>query len=264
MGRRRTIAFGELLEHPLVGLPADSGLSRFLAAQASRSGRVPRHRVRLSGFDGMAQLVAAGVGIAILPRFTTRSHGNGIVTRPITGLPAGPLDTDYGIEGPVTVAIIDEDWCIGCTLCIKACPTDAIVGIHKRMHTVVEPHCTGCELCIPVCPVDCISLEPVSGQRTGWQHRHTEIKLGICANVGQVACGSPDHGGFFLHEIAWRCAPLNYAWRMDAILFRKINPVAQRLHHFRIVVLDTITLSIGQDTAVLCTKALKQPVGEAT
>lgn len=67
MGRRRTIAFGELLEHPLVGLPADSGLSRFLAAQASRSGRVPRHRVRLSGFDGMAQLVAAGVGAAVMP-----------------------------------------------------------------------------------------------------------------------------------------------------------------------------------------------------
>lgn len=86
----------------------------------------------------------------------------------ITGLPAGPLDPEFGIEGPVTVAVIDEDWCIGCTLCIKACPTDAIVGIHKRMHTVVEPHCTGCELCIPVCPVDCISLEPVSGERTGW------------------------------------------------------------------------------------------------
>lgn len=86
----------------------------------------------------------------------------------ITGQPAGPLDPEFGIEGPVTVAIIDEDWCIGCTLCIKVCPTDAIVGIHKRMHTVVEPHCTGCELCIPVCPVDCISLEPVSGERTGW------------------------------------------------------------------------------------------------
>lgn len=67
MGRRRAIAFGELLERPLVGLPGDSGLSRFLAAQASRSGRIPRHRVRLSGFDGMVQLVSAGVGAAVMP-----------------------------------------------------------------------------------------------------------------------------------------------------------------------------------------------------
>lgn len=87
----------------------------------------------------------------------------------ITGQPAQPLDTHFGIEGPVTVAVIDEDWCIGCTLCIAACPTDAIVGIAKRMHTVVEPYCTGCELCLPVCPVDCISLDSVSGERTGWQ-----------------------------------------------------------------------------------------------
>ncbi|MCW5652252.1 electron transport complex subunit RsxB [Hydrogenophaga sp.] len=87
----------------------------------------------------------------------------------LTGQPARPLDPQCGIEGPVTVAVIDEDWCIGCTLCIKACPTDAIVGTHKRMHTVVEPYCTGCELCLPVCPVDCISLDIVSGERTGWQ-----------------------------------------------------------------------------------------------
>lgn len=86
----------------------------------------------------------------------------------ITGRPALPLSRQHGIEGPVTVAVIDEDWCIGCTLCIKACPTDAIAGANKRMHTVVEPWCTGCELCIPVCPVDCISLENVSGERTGW------------------------------------------------------------------------------------------------
>ena len=87
----------------------------------------------------------------------------------ITGQPVSPLDTRFGIEGPVTVAVIDENWCIGCTLCIKACPTDAIVGLNKRMHTVIEPYCTGCELCIPVCPVDCISLDIVSGERTGWQ-----------------------------------------------------------------------------------------------
>jgi Na+-translocating ferredoxin:NAD+ oxidoreductase subunit B len=86
----------------------------------------------------------------------------------ITDQPVQPLDPDCGIEGPVTVAIIDEDWCIGCTLCIKACPTDAIVGTNKRMHTVIEPYCTGCELCIPVCPVDCISLAVVSEDRTGW------------------------------------------------------------------------------------------------
>lgn len=86
----------------------------------------------------------------------------------ITGRPVLPLDPEFGIEGPVTVAIVDEDWCIGCTLCLKACPTDAIVGSNKHMHTVIEPYCTGCELCIPVCPVDCISLEPVSGTRTGW------------------------------------------------------------------------------------------------
>lgn len=87
----------------------------------------------------------------------------------ITGRPARPLDHQFGIEGPLTVAVIDENWCIGCTLCIKACPTDAIVGTNKRMHTVIEPWCTGCELCIPVCPVDCISLDIVSGERTGWQ-----------------------------------------------------------------------------------------------
>ena len=65
--------------------------------------------------------------------------------------------------------MIDEDWCIGCTLCLDACPTDAIVGSNKRMHTVIEPYCTGCELCIPVCPVDCIALEAVDAHLTGWQ-----------------------------------------------------------------------------------------------
>ncbi|HZY18709.1 MAG TPA: electron transport complex subunit RsxB [Ramlibacter sp.] len=83
--------------------------------------------------------------------------------------PTLPLDAAHGIEAPRTVAVIDENWCIGCTLCLKVCPTDAILGANKRMHTVIEPACTGCELCVPVCPVDCISLDNVSGDRTGWQ-----------------------------------------------------------------------------------------------
>ena len=75
----------------------------------------------------------------------------------------------------MTVAVIDEGWCIGCTLCIKVCPTDAIVGSNKRMHTVIEPHCTGCELCLPVCPVDCIALDNVTGTATGWSAWSSEL-----------------------------------------------------------------------------------------
>ncbi|MDB5880304.1 MAG: hypothetical protein JWP43_182 [Ramlibacter sp.] len=87
----------------------------------------------------------------------------------LTGRPVLPLNPANGIEAPRAVAVIDEAWCIGCTLCITACPTDAILGSNKFMHTVVEAYCTGCELCIPVCPVDCIAMANVSGQRTGWQ-----------------------------------------------------------------------------------------------
>jgi len=87
----------------------------------------------------------------------------------LTGRAPLPLNPVNGAEGPRTIAVIDESWCIGCTLCLKACPTDAILGVHKRMHTVIEPYCTGCELCVPVCPVDCIALENVTGDRTGWQ-----------------------------------------------------------------------------------------------
>ncbi len=86
----------------------------------------------------------------------------------LTGQAAAPLNPANGLEAPRTVAIIDEAWCIGCTLCITACPTDAILGTNKLMHTVIEPYCTGCELCLPVCPVDCISLENVTGTVTGW------------------------------------------------------------------------------------------------
>jgi electron transport complex protein RnfB len=63
------------------------------------------------------------------------------------------------------VALIDESRCIGCTLCIEACPVDAIVGASQLMHTVVEPWCIGCELCVPPCPVDCIAMVPA---RSAW------------------------------------------------------------------------------------------------
>jgi electron transport complex protein RnfB len=87
----------------------------------------------------------------------------------LTGLPVQPLDPAHGHEGPRLLARIEEADCIGCTLCLQACPVDCIVGAPKRMHAVIAPLCTGCELCLPVCPVDCIVLAPASGTRTGWQ-----------------------------------------------------------------------------------------------
>ena len=87
----------------------------------------------------------------------------------ITGDSILPLNEEHGAEGSRHLAVIDETWCIGCTLCIKACPTDAILGANKHMHTVIAEHCTGCELCLPVCPVDCITLANASGPATGWQ-----------------------------------------------------------------------------------------------
>ncbi len=86
----------------------------------------------------------------------------------IAGRTVLPLDPECGSEAPRAVAAIDESACIGCALCLKACPTDAILGAATRMHTVVASLCTGCELCVPVCPVDCIALVPASGERTGW------------------------------------------------------------------------------------------------
>jgi electron transport complex protein RnfB len=86
----------------------------------------------------------------------------------LTGRPVQPLDTQRGVEAPRRRALIDEDWCIGCTLCIKACPVDCIVGASKQMHTVIDALCTGCDLCLPVCPVDCIVMVEVSGSLTGW------------------------------------------------------------------------------------------------
>jgi len=119
-------------------------------AQAIAAEQVPINQCPPGGAQGIARLAA------------------------ITGQAVVALNPEFGLEGPRTVAFIDEDWCIGCTLCIAACPTDAIYGTNKRMHGVIEAFCTGCELCIPVCPVDCILLEPAhrvengAAPPTGW------------------------------------------------------------------------------------------------
>jgi electron transport complex protein RnfB len=96
----------------------------------------------------------------------------------LLGVDPKPLNEEHGEHSEKTVVYIDEDICIGCTLCIQACPVDAIVGAAKLMHTVIENECTGCDLCIPVCPVDCIYIKPTTVTPNTWKWPLPEIKIG--------------------------------------------------------------------------------------
>ena len=107
--------------------------------------------------------VAIAEGAAAINRCPPGGASGIALLARITGLAASPLDPACGTEGPRTVAWIDESRCIGCTLCIQACPVDAIIGAAKLMHTVVPSLCTGCDLCVAPCPVDCIDMQPAAG-----------------------------------------------------------------------------------------------------
>lgn len=85
-----------------------------------------------------------------------------------------PLDSEQE-EKPKALAVIDENRCIGCTLCIQACPVDAILGAAKQLHTVIAAECTGCELCVAPCPVDCIEMVPLAPELGTWKWPFPEV-----------------------------------------------------------------------------------------
>jgi len=121
---------------------------------------LPQTQCRRCGYDGCrpyADAVAAGDAINRCP-----PGGDTLIAAlaALTDRPLVPLDRTHGEHAPLAVARIDEAWCIGCTLCLDACPVDAIVGAAKRMHVVLPSLCTGCALCVPPCPVDCIDMIP--------------------------------------------------------------------------------------------------------
>ncbi len=87
----------------------------------------------------------------------------------LLGVDAKPLNEEHGEHSEKTVVVIDENECIGCTLCIQACPVDAILGAAKQMHTIIADECTGCNLCIDPCPVDCIHIVPVRETLDTWK-----------------------------------------------------------------------------------------------
>ena len=97
----------------------------------------------------------------------------------LLGVDYKPLNQEHGVPKPKSVAIIDEKTCIGCTLCIQACPVDAILGSAKHMHTIIEKECTGCELCLPPCPVDCIEMIPIKETTENWKWKYPVHKLKV-------------------------------------------------------------------------------------
>ncbi len=95
----------------------------------------------------------------------------------LLGVEYKPLNAEHGAPKPKSVAFIDEQTCIGCTLCIQACPVDAILGAAKHMHTIIASECTGCELCVAPCPVDCISMIPIGETPDNWKWKYPTIPI---------------------------------------------------------------------------------------
>ena len=147
---------------------------------------LPQTQCRRCGFNGCrpyAEALARGES-----EINRCPPGGSRVIERLAGLlgrPELPLDPECGREGPALVAWIDEAACIGCARCLDDCPTDAIVGARKRMHTVIAADCTGCELCLPLCPVDCIHMAPAApaadsqslagGYRRRYEARRTRL-----------------------------------------------------------------------------------------
>jgi electron transport complex protein RnfB len=125
---------------------------------------LPQTQCRRCGFDGCRPYAEAlARGETELNRCPPGATALIAELAVLLGRPALPLDPACGAEGPPLVAWVDEPACIGCARCLPPCPTDAIVGARKRLHTVIAADCSGCELCVPACPVDCIHMVPAPG-----------------------------------------------------------------------------------------------------
>jgi Na+-translocating ferredoxin:NAD+ oxidoreductase subunit B len=120
---------------------------------------LPQTQCTKCGYAGcMPYAEAIAGGVAAINRCPPGGEAGIAALAKLLGRPIIPLDRSCGDPGPHVVAVIDEAACIGCAKCLKACPTDAIIGANKFMHAIIPELCTGCDLCIPPCPVDCISM----------------------------------------------------------------------------------------------------------
>lgn len=151
---------------------------------------LPQTQCTKCGYDGCrpyADAIAAGA--AAINRCPPGGDEGIVALSALLATPVLPLDLERGEPGPLLVARIDESHCIGCTLCIQACPVDAIVGANKHMHTVLNDWCTGCDLCVAPCPVDCIQMVPAGRAWTAddaaisrQRHRNHQARVERLAN----------------------------------------------------------------------------------
>ncbi len=125
---------------------------------------LPQTQCAQCGYPGCRPYAEAIAGGEAINRCPPGGEQTIIVLADLLGREPAPLDPECGENKGEIKAVIREDECIGCTLCIQACPVDAIVGAAQKMHTIIESECTGCELCLPPCPVDCIDLVSVEAQ----------------------------------------------------------------------------------------------------
>ena len=128
---------------------------------------LPQTQCTRCGHQGCAPYArAVAIGEADIDRCPPGGDAVVASLAALLGRAPKPVDPACGIPGPLLVAVIDESACIGCTLCIEACPVDAIIGAAKRMHAILPSLCSGCELCVAPCPVDCIAMVPAQREWT--------------------------------------------------------------------------------------------------
>lgn len=151
---------------------------------------LPQTQCRQCGYDGCKPYAGAiARGEAKINQCPPGGEPGIHALAQLMQLPYQPLNPAHGVTKTKAVAVIDEETCIGCTLCIQACPVDAILGASKQMHTVISQECTGCELCLPPCPVDCIDIQAVHDRPTAMseteanvarqRHQHRQARLAL-------------------------------------------------------------------------------------